>query len=810
MPTTLLPYPTVFSVDGNPNPAEGILCSVPDDVFSLSSAGGWGGAVPLSTTEGELFQSSGAVIGGAGAGTNLLRISGALGTGTTPPGPPPYTGPIAPPPGVAPIVLRGPAPFGNPWMVGTMGLQEGDNVVSLSFGNDGGDVLLFSVDPTAAGGVGSAVAFQATMSPVRVGAPPPAPSNWGGDPGSEAAGDVFIGPTLFGLFGVPPGIIVPVAAPPGSNLLGSDELFLGLQAPAIAGSALPAIPEDDLDALEIQDGNSVDADTNGVIDTLKFVFFSLDATSPTIGIPDPFTDAPPWGGVAYRPGAPDPDGVTPDDILISTGPGGFVFGIFASGVVDMGLISGDVIDALVLADIDTTGFLNPLVDEALFSLAAGSPTLTVLGGSPGDVYYTNFDTTYLIMSAATLGLLAADELNALDIGQELPDYDDDGWGDNILPDFPGLPIDNCPGKSNPDQSDYDWDGLGDVCDDSTGSWYLKKIIPSWNLVGLPLDVLDKYYLSVFPTAITGTLFGFNGGYVSRDSLELGEGYWLRFPPYKHYLFIEGFAIDSITIDLMMNWNIISGVSDTTLLIDVIDPGGIILPGMLFGFNGAYFVSDTIIPGNGYWLRTSAPGQITLTGSARAPFKLAKKFYNFINLDKFPALKIGDASSRAQQTLYFNVELPEEANRLSYSLPPLPPAGAFDARFRGDYRISDTNDAVIQIQSSHYPLTIRCWNIPAEKEYQYVMTEIVGNVEVATHILREGSRVEIVNPQVKSLKVSKVGRIVPIEFAVSQNYPNPFNPTTVIKYAIPNSEKIEIVIYNTLGQKVKTLVNGNKE
>ena len=46
--------------------------------------------------------------------------------------------------------------------------------------------------------------------------------------------------------------------------------------------------------------------------------------------------------------------------------------------------------------------------------------------------------------------------------------------------------------------------------------------------------------------------------------------------------------------------------------------------------------------------------------------------------------------------------------------------------------------------------------------------------------------------------------------VQQNYPNPFNPETVIKYGIPNNEKVEVVICNVLGQKVKTLVSKNQE
>jgi major membrane immunogen (membrane-anchored lipoprotein) len=48
---------------------------------------------------------------------------------------------------------------------------------------------------------------------------------------------------------------------------------------------------------------------------------------------------------------------------------------------------------------------------------------------------------------------------------------------------------------------------------------------------------------------------------------------------------------------------------------------------------------------------------------------------------------------------------------------------------------------------------------------------------------------------------------PRDFALRQNYPNPFNPSTNIEFALPRGADIRLDVYNILGVKISTLVEG---
>jgi hypothetical protein len=309
---------------------------------------------------------------------------------------------------------------------------------------------------------------------------------------------------------------------------------------------------------------------------------------------------------------------------------------------------------------------------------------------------------------------------------------------------------------------------------------------NWNLVGLPAIPSDPNYLSLFPDAVEGTLYYYEQSYMNGSDLTSGRGYWLRFNT-AGTADITGTPINEISISLLEGWNLISGISTPLSVNNIDDPNGVIISGTFYSFNEGYVQIQELLPGEGYWMRTTEDGVITLSSGSRA-----KESVQDIRIDDEANTLVINGSK-----LYFGIEL-SETEKLQYSLPPVPPDGAFDARFKGDWSI--VNDyGEIKIMNPNEMLTVdyKLRN-PAEEDGVWVLTSESG----AEYLLNSDGEFKV--PSEERFTLEKRTDI-PMEFALSQNYPNPFNPVTTIRIAIEKYSRVSLKIFDITGRMVTTLI-----
>ncbi len=308
----------------------------------------------------------------------------------------------------------------------------------------------------------------------------------------------------------------------------------------------------------------------------------------------------------------------------------------------------------------------------------------------------------------------------------------------------------------------------------------------WNLVGLPMHVEDSFHLNVFPDAVEGTLYSFEYNYVNDLDLEVGTGYWLRFNDEGSNT-IVGLPVYSLSILLSEDWNLISGITNSVHIGAIDDPNEIIIPGTFYGYNQNYEEVSILLPGSAYWVRTTGPGTITLNGD----ISVGKD--RFVNrMTEANTIKLND------QTLFFGVSIPEE-EKLSYSLPPVPPAGAFDVRFMGDWKFCE-DYGELNILMSDKPVLHVYFNIKDETKW------LLSNEKEDIKFMLSGTGQIDFPGNFSSLILEKMGGILPNTFALNQNYPNPFNSVTQITYSIPQQSYISLEIFDLTGAHVKTLVD----
>jgi hypothetical protein len=140
----------------------------------------------------------------------------------------------------------------------------------------------------------------------------------------------------------------------------------------------------------------------------------------------------------------------------------------------------------------------------------------------------------------------------------------------------------------------------------------------------------------------------------------------------------------------------------------------------------------------------------------------------------------------------------EAQSKRMELPPLPPREVFDVRFESGRLAAElSNRPVVQTQAAAQPLRLRLKGLK----------ELVLKAETnqGSEVLTTGAETALRGAEIQlSLATSKA------EYKLGRPSPHPIRREGTVNYSLEKSGRVTIRIYDVLGRKVQTLVDGRKD
>jgi hypothetical protein len=133
----------------------------------------------------------------------------------------------------------------------------------------------------------------------------------------------------------------------------------------------------------------------------------------------------------------------------------------------------------------------------------------------------------------------------------------------------------------------------------------------WNMLSLPVNAPDARPVTLFPNAVSSAFqYAGGSGYQVIDSIRPGVGFWINYPAAES-LTIHGIPVAQDTVAVGEGWNLIGSIDANVPVAGILSSPPGMITSKVFGYANGYFITDTLKPGKGYWIKVSQPGLLIL-------------------------------------------------------------------------------------------------------------------------------------------------------------------------------------------------------